>query len=399
MLDNVPTHVRPELVWNHDLATFVSELDDPYASYGRLHDGPDVVWAPLAMRGRAGWLVTRYELMAEIMMDPERFSSAEGFDVCDLLGVDWRLSPLEIDPPRHRALRMVLHPWFQPAALGKIEAMVREVARRLLAEIKDDGGCEFVGAFSSPFPSNIFLTILGLPQESRLQFLDWENAFIHSPIVEERVTAIRTIRSYLEDYMQARRGDLRDDLVDVILTAQVDGRPLDQGEIMGMCMNLYLGGLDTITSSLGWYFRHLALDPALQARLRANPSEIPAAIDDMLRAYGVVTTSRTVIRDLEFHGVAMKAGDRILLPTQLAGRDSRQFSQPEVVDPARKPRHLTLGTGIHNCLGAHLARREIKIAFEEWLARFENIRIPDGETAELSTSGVWAVSRLPLVWG
>jgi cytochrome P450 len=104
------------------------------------------------------------------------------------------------------------------------------------------------------------------------------------------------------------------------------------------------------------------------------------------------------VTDLEFHGVPMKSGDRILLPTYLAGRDPAQFPNPDVVDPNRRPRHLTFATGIHFCIGAHLARREIRIVLEEILSRFRNIRIPEGETPTWQTDGVWSMTRLPLIW-
>lgn len=394
----VPDHVPAELVWDHDIDEYAAELDDPFIGVSRLFDGPDLVWARGASRGLPGWIPTRYALIEEVFLDAERFKSGGSNDAAELLGVSWRLNPLEIDPPAHRAYRQILQPWFLPSAINKMEEKVRQIARDLIAEFEQRGGCEFITQFAELFPSYIFLELMGLPRDRLSQFLDWENAFMRAPTMEERVGAARAIKDYLESYIEQRRSDRRDDLVTAILDARIDGRPLDQGEIMGMCMVLYLGGLDTVMSSLGWYFRHLANHPDLQERLRANPDEIPGAVDDFLRAFGVTGTRRTATRDTELAGVTIRKGDWVMVPTYLAGRDPQQYTDPHVVDPGRKARHLTLATGVHNCLGVHLAKREIKIVLEEWLSRFRDIRIPQGQEAQWHTQGVWGVHSLPLEW-
>lgn len=394
----VPDHVPPELYWDHDINQFAAELDDPFLAVSRLYDGPDMIFARGASRGMPGWIPTRYALIEEVFMDADRFMSGDSNDAAELLGVAWRLNPLEIDPPAHRAYRQILQPWFQPSAINKLEPKVRQIAQDLIADFENDGGCEFISQFAELFPSYIFLELMGMPRSMLPRFLEWENAFMRAPTVAERVAAARAIKDYLESYIEERRGDPRDDLVTAILQAEIDGRPLDEGEIMGMCMVLYLGGLDTVMSSLGWYFRHLASHPELQERLRNNPDEIPGVVDDLLRAYGVTGTRRTATRDTEVGGVAIKQGDWVLVPTYLASRDPQQYADPHNVDPARKARHLTLAIGVHNCLGIHLAKREIKIVLEEWLSRFRNIRIPEGETATWHTEGVWGVSRMPLTW-
>jgi len=395
---DVPAHVPAELVWDHDINTYAAELDDPYLGVARLCQGPELLWARKATRFGAAWLPTRFALVQEIFMDTEHFSNSGAFDASDLLGVDWRLNPLEIDPPEHMRYRQLLQPWFTPKAINKLEDSIRTIARTLIARFEAKGECEFIDDFLKFFPSMVFLGMMGLPLDKLDQFLDWEETHMRGRDIPTRVAAIRAIVAYLEEYVEARRSDPRDDLVTAILTAEIDGRPLTHGEVMGMALVLYLGGLDTVLSSVGWYMRYLTQDQSLQARLRANPDDIPAAVEDFLRAYGVTGTGRIVKEDFEFHGVLMKKGDRVACPTYLAGRDPREYANPDVVDPDRRARHLTLATGVHNCLGAHLARREIKVVLEEWLSRFSNIRVPDGQRAEWRTEGVWNVSRLPLVW-
>lgn len=394
----VPAHVPPELVWDHDIDDYARCGDDPFVTAGRLHEGRDIFWARGAFVGQPGWLLTRFDHIQEVFMDAQRFSSAEFSTVAGMLAVDWRLNPLEIDPPAHLAYRQVLQPWFTPSAINKLEPMVRSIARELIAAFEDDDGCEFVGQFASLFPSYVFLELMGMPRSRLPDFLRWEQEFTRGETVEIKIAAARSIMEYLEGYADERRAAPGGDLVSAVVTAKVGDRLLTDGEVIGMTMLLYLGGLDTVMNSLGWYFRHLASDQALQQRLREDPSLIPSAVDELLRAFGVTGTMRVITEDLDFHGVTMRKGDWVILPTYLAARDPKQYPDPHRVDIDRRTRNLTLATGVHNCLGIHLAKREIRIVLEEWLPRFLNIRVPDGESVEWHTGAVWGVDRLPLTW-
>ncbi|MBA3053523.1 MAG: cytochrome P450 [Sphingomonadales bacterium] len=394
-----PEHVPEHLFWDHDLDQFAMELDDPYKSVARLYDGPEIIYARATSREMPGWVPTRHDLIEEVFLRAEDFISSQNYSVSKLLDVEWVLNPLEIDPPAHMMYRKVLQPWFQPSAIARLGDRVRQVCGELIDKFAGTGRCEFIGDFASKLPSYIALDLIGLPREMLGQFMEWEHGFMRAPDVMERVAAIRAIKDYLQETIDARRGAPRqDDLIDLIIHAEVDGRPLDNGEVMGMVMVLYIGGLDTVTSSLGWHFRHLARDPGLQQALREDGSLIPGAVDDLLRAYGVTDTGRTVARDLELGGVKMKAGDWIVVPTYLASRDPRHYDRPDVVDPQRKGRHLTLASGVHNCLGIHLAKQEIRITLEEWLKRCPNFRIPEGAAVKWHVQGVWGVSELPLEW-
>ena len=182
------------------------------------------------------------------------------------------------------------------------------------------------------------------------------------------------------------------------MTGEVDGRPLDHLEIMGMLYVLYVGGLDTVYSTLGWVMRHLATHPELQDRLRDHPEDLPAALEEFFRAFSVAITFRQVTSDYMFHGAPLKKGDEIYLPIMLADRDPRVFDDPHTVDIDRKSRHINFGTGVHTCLGLHLAKREICVVLEEFLKRFRNIRIREGETYRYHTPSGFGVDYLPIVW-
>lgn len=395
---DVPRHVPPHLVWNHEPAAFAAAFEDPFIGISELHKGPDLIYARHPQIKPGVWLPTRYAIINDIFMDAARFSSVNNVAIGPLLGVDWRLNPVDFDPPEHMRYRQILQPFFQPSAINRYDEHLREVARELIDRFASRGSCEFVSEFSNLFPTYFFLDLLGMPRDMLPQFLEWSEAYVRGETLEAKALGARAILKYIEHYVEDRRSDQRDDLVSGILNAKIDGRPLDHGEVIGMIMLVYFGGLETVVSSLGWYFQHLATNPELQCRLRNNPADIAGAVNDYIRAYGVVGTRRLVTQDGQFHGVELKKGDMIMVPGFLASRDDRQYADPHVVDPDRKARHLSFATGVHNCLGAHLARREIIIAFEEFLRRFANIRMAEGGAFEWTTAGVWAVTKLDLTW-
>lgn len=306
MPQEIPDHVPASLYCDLDLKEFAAQFEDPFVGIQALQDRGEVIYVSDIGRGASGWLPTRYDVLNDIFMDAKRFSSADNIGVGPLMGVDWRLNPLEYDPPAHMGYRQVLQPFFLPSAVNGYDDLIRGVARELIARFADKRQINFVEDFASLFPSYVFLDLLGLPREELPQFFEWEHAFTRSPDMAVRAAGARSILHYLEAYVERRRSEPRDDLVTGIINGQVKGRPLDHGEIMGMVMVLYFGGLDTVLSSLGWYFRYLALDQELQARLRAAPQDIPGTVDDLLRAFGVTGTRRTVVEDLEIRGVAMK---------------------------------------------------------------------------------------------
>ncbi|MET0370659.1 MAG: cytochrome P450 [Sphingobium sp.] len=395
--ERIPAHVPPELVWDDSVDRFSGELDDPYVAAARLHEGPDIVWATSATRNNAGWLLTRFDDIQAAYMDNERFSAREVTDIAKLLGVSWRLNPQEIDPPAHLPFRQVLQPWFQPSAVRRLEQSIREVCRSLIDELGDRRSFDFVQDFARFVPSRLFLSLMGLPQDRLEEFLEWEHELIRGATLDARADAAKTILRYLEACVEERRQKPGDDLISQILAARIDGKPLEHGDIMGMCMVLYGGGLDTVLGSLGWHMHRIAGDAELQRTLRDDPSKIVPAVDELFRAYGVVQNRRTVIADCEFGGIAMKAGDWIVLPTYLASRDPRRFENPHRIDLSRRDRGMTFGTGIHYCLGIHLARREVQIVFEEFLPRFPNIRLSPEGGFSYHTVGVWGVDALPIV--
>ena len=207
------------------------------------------------------------------------------------------------------------------------------------------------------------------------------------------------VLDYLKEFLREQRGDPKMDLVRGLFAARYDGeRPLTETELISICYVLFIGGLDTVYSTIGWIVRHLARDLALQQRLREQPALLPDAVEEFLRVYSAASSQRRVKSDLVFHGVEMRAGDAIQLSLPLAGRDPKAFPDPHTVQLERRPRHLAFGTGSHSCIGLHLGRREIRIVLEALLSRFEEIRLPAGGDYAYHTGSVFGVDRLPLEW-
>lgn len=398
----VPDHVPAELVWNHNLDKFNGELDDPYLAASRLHDGPPIIWAREAVFDQPGWVLTRKALIEEAFLSPELFSSVradQGSSVGQALGVDWHLNPLEFDPPRHHQYRKHLNPWFTPKAVAAMGDSVKAVCDSLIAGFEHRKCCEFITEFAEEFPARIFLDMMGMSRDRLPEFLAWERGMLRGEDAAARVGAMRSVHEFLKEFIARQRRQPTTELMAGILSARLDGeRPLNDGEIMGMCFLLYIGGLDTVYSSLGWAMRHLAGDSALQERLRNTPEDIPLAVDEFLRAYPVATPHRSVTRDLSFHGVPMRAGETVVLPTCLAGRDPEAYDDPHRVNIDRRSSHIAFAVGPHICLGRHLARRELATVIEAFLSRFRNIRIPEGEHYRFHTGGVFGVDYLPLEW-
>jgi cytochrome P450 len=309
------------------------------------------------------------------------------------------LIPDELDPPDHTKYRALLNPMFAPGTVSKMTQDVRAQAVSLIGRLAEQSGCEFMGSFAKPFPVSIFLRLMGLPLEQMATFLKWEADALHSETMEPKIAAIRAIHDRLIEAIEERRREPRDDLISHALKARIDGRPLTQSELVGFGVMMFLAGLDTVSSALGLFFKHLALHPEQQADLRARPARIAPAVDEMLRAFPVVTTNRRVMQDVELSGVHMKAGDWVTIQTSSATLDPAEHADPRRVDFDRQNKASgVFAYGPHRCLGSHLARLELRIALEEWTSRLPLFHIHPGSKPLLHGGSVFGVDRLELAW-
>lgn len=399
--DLVPDHVPPELVFQGDFEAFITAEPDPFRRLGELHDGPDILWVNRWSKGMgsgyAGWLVTRDAIQREVLTDTDRFYS--GGELLKIIGIDHPLIPIELNPPQQQRYRKVLEPFFAPSAIDALDTMIRNCCEELIAQFQDKNGCEFIQDFAEKFPTQIFLDLMGMPRSRLYQFLDWERDMLRGETPEKVVTAMTQIADYLKEFIAEQEAKPSSALMQGIVSARLDdGHALTDLEKLSICYILYIGGLDTVYSTIGWIFWYLAQDQALQDRLRAEPGLITQASEELLRAFSATSTGRNVKHDMTFHGVPMKAGDSVTTLFSLSARDPRAWDDPHTIDIARKPRHIAFGTGPHTCLGIRLAKREVKIVLESFLGRFKNIRIKPGESHRYHVGSVFGIDYLPLEW-
>jgi cytochrome P450 len=395
----VPPHVPPHLVrdFRTELLPGV-EADSIRAVVDATRGGPDIFFGLTTRRG-ASWIITRHELMREVYQDAATFSSRHNGDFSAMIGENWPLLPLEADPPNHANWRMLLNPIFSPTRMKALEAQIELLSNELVDAVLARGEADFMADFAGVFPIQIFLRLFGLPIEDTAKFLGWEKEIVHSMTLEGRERGLRSTIGYLRDVIAERRVQPTDDLISYIAGAQIEGRPLTDDEAVGFAVLLYVAGLDTVASTLGFMFKHLAEHPNDQQLLRDDSSLIPNAIEELLRAYPIVLSGRMVTRDVDFHGVQMKAGDVVTLVTPLAGRDDREFEDPDKIDLRRENvSHITFAAGPHRCVGSHLARRELRIALTTWLNRVPPFRIKPGDKAVTHGISQFGVVCLPLVW-
>ncbi|MET0270797.1 MAG: cytochrome P450 [Sphingomonas sp.] len=399
----VPEHVPAHLVRDFSYWTTPGMAPerggDPQGALAGLHDGPPIFYAPNnTYDGHGTWVFVRAEDQRRVLQDAETFSSRRKlFEKA--LGEDLPTIPLEIDPPEHGAYRSLLNPLLSPRRVMAMEAANRARAVELIEELRDRGGCEVMEDFGFPFAVGVFLEFLGLPQSRRAEFLGWADKQFHGT-PEERGEAIRTVIGFMRELVELRRREPADDFMTFVVQATVAGRPMSDREAIGMGALLFVAGLDTVAAAIGFNFRYLAENPREQARLRDDPSAIILAVEELLRVFPTVLMTRIAAHDTEFDGIFIKAGDRVSCPSMVANRDPAEFEDPNRIDLTRENnRHVAFAYGPHRCLGSHLARRELVIAMEEWLARLPAFRVAEG-TAPLTYGGhVFGIEDLKLTWG
>ena len=397
----IPPHVPANLVEMFDFRTDAGFRANPHQRLEEFRDRYRAFYTPYprGLTGAGIWVLTNGNDIRTVLQDSDSFASGGLRPFGKVLGEDWGLIPVDLDPPVHGKFRAMLNPIFSPKRIAALEVNVTSRCSELLAPLKQKAGGDFMVDFARPFPVSIFLELMGLPLDRMPYFVELAEGVLHGAGPEEQVTAIRQLRDYLATQIAQKRAKPSDDLMGMAVTAKVDGRPLTEGEVMGLCFMLFIGGLDTVTSTLGFVFHHLATHPDQQARLRANPAMISDAAEELLRLYNVVITGRRATRDVDIAGVTIKEGDQLALPTTFASRNPAEFANPGEADLTRNPnRHSAFGFGPHRCIGSHLARRELVLALEGWLSQMPPFQLAEGAAIQCSGTGVVCVESLPLRW-
>lgn len=397
-IDQCPMHVKPEQVREFDFQRDPVKLGiDPLDWLVGEFRGKEPFWSP-AYGGF--WVLTDPAQIREAYGTPALFSSIN-------VGLGYTpfpvtLKPIQIDPPDHAKYRRLLAPWFSPRSADALEDNIRAEAIRLIDEIVDLEECDVIDLVAGKLPQHIFVTnILHLPVEDVPMFLRWEHDLMRHPKEPEQAQAAGAgVISYLRKTVEERRvNPLDNDLLSTLAQSEVDGELIPQQDLLGIVMLLFLAGLDTVTAALGWEFHFLATNPDHRRQIVESPELIPTAVEELLRFFTNVYPVRTVAEDIEFYGVKMAKGDRVLPLAVLAGRDDAEYQDADSVDFTRSSNsHGAFGLGPHRCLGSHLARKELNIVLEEF-----HKRIPDYELTEdkiqYHSGGVVGMDAVTIRWG
>jgi len=398
------TDTRAVQLWDDDFDVMSPDyIADPFTIWDELRQT-----CPIAHTDRRGstWLPTRYQDVVDLAHDVEHFSSTE-ISVIPFEGEPpddpvllYGVPPISADPPLHTWTRRLLLPWFSHRRVESYEPLTRSLCSDLVEGFMADGAADAAQDYAQQIPVRVIATILGVPSSLSDTFTGWVRdvlEFADDP--ERRRRGVEGLIGFFVEEVARRKTEPGDDLLSDLLHSEFEGAPIEESVVLGVAALVLIAGVDTTWSAIGSSLWHLATHPDDRRRLVAEPDAMPLAIEELLRAYSPVTMARVVTADVEFRGCPMKAGDKVLMNFPAANRDPDAFEHADRVELDRAlNRHVAFGSGIHRCAGSNLARMELRVALEEWLARIPDFRL--AESAEVTWAGgqVRGPRQLPVVF-
>ncbi|NUR00991.1 MAG: cytochrome P450 [Streptomyces sp.] len=393
---DIPAHVPEDRVVDFDYLRPTGIDEDLHLAWKNAQDTlPDIFWTP---RNGGHWVVTRADAIKAIQLDHKRFSHARL-----TIGGEYvrEGAVVQMDPPRHASYRMLISPTFSPKAVAALEPIVRETTISIVEELRPKGECEFVGDFAKILPVVVFLGTVDLPLEDRDYLLPHAEKMLRPRDAQEQIESHTALAEYVARALAARAEQPGSDLLSKIVTAKIDGEPIAFEAAVALSQIVLAGGLDTVASILGFVVRFLALNPGHRRQLIDDPSLVPNAVEELIRRHGLINTARLITQDTEFQGMQLKEGEQILVPNHLYGLDERQVDNPLVVDftrPHPEQHYAAFGNGPHRCPGSFLAKSELTVFLQEWLARIPDFVIKPGTTPRMASGAVNTTHELHLAW-
>ena len=403
-----PAHVPNAAVYDFDMFNDPALLADPHRRVlDMVATAPPVFWTP---RNGGHWMMLSHAANFKASRDPDSFSNSamprakiEAMMKMMPAGAPHipQPYPIILDPPEHTTYRAPLQGAFSPKTVTALKNDIRARAAGLIAAVKDRGRCEFMAEIAEPLPVQVFLAMLGLPLERQAEYRVLVREHL-AAINEDNLQALRRLQgvaAVMRPTMLERRDNPKNDIFSLLWRTEIDGKPMTLELMENYGVVLFIAGLDTVMNGMGFGMRHLAANPDVQDQLRANPKLIPEAAEELLRRYTFTVPVRRVAKDIEFEGVPMKEGDRVML--FLAGADltPSEFSHPEQFDLARENKvHIAFGAGPHRCLGSHLARVELQVLYEEVLSGLPRFRLDPEKPPTFHGGHVIGVDTLDLIW-
>ena len=396
---------QPQHDWATDYDIFDPEyVREPYPVWDELRGA-----CPIAHSDRWGgsWLPTRYEDVFNIAQDIGRFSS-RSITVTPVpheqaAAADYGIKalPISVDPPVHTWSRKLLLPAFNMRSVEKWESVTRDLCRSLVAGFADKGRADAAEGYAQQIPVRVIAGMLGVSADMSDTFTEWVRGVLELGLQDPvlRVKSRASIIAFFRECIAECRLKPGDDLISELLAAEVDGKPVAEDDIVGICVLLLIAGIDTTWSAIGSSLWHLATHAEDRARLATEPALMTNAVEELLRAYAPVTMARIVAEDTEVAGCPMRASDRVLMSFPAANRDPEKFADADrvVIDREKNP-HIAFGVGIHRCVGSNLARMEVRVALEEWMAQIPEFSVEDPSAVTWAGGQVRGPRSLPVVF-
>ncbi|MFN8035870.1 MAG: cytochrome P450 [Acidimicrobiia bacterium] len=396
---------EPVQIADVDLSDRRTFLDGPpWEYFAFLRREHPVAWFDhVEADGDGFWIVTKWDDVMAVERDPATFSSNLGGTMIEPLAGGVELMMLNQDPPRHTRLKLLVSRMFTPRHIRSIEQNIRVAARDIVDGVIDRGSIDLVTEVSSDLPLIVIAELLGIPADDRGMVRDWSNRMVGAEDPEYGVnaeTAGMELYAYAEALARKRMADPQEDVVTALLTGEVDGERLDPLEFNLFFLLLAVAGNETTRNLITGGMLALIEHPDQRARLLADPSLLPSAVEEMLRWVSPVNYfRRTATGDTEIRGVPIATGEKVTLWYPAANRDEDQFPDPEAFDVGRTPNeHVAFGgRGPHHCLGANLARLEIQVLFEELLWRIPDMELA-GPVERLRMNLINGIKHMPVTF-
>jgi cytochrome P450 len=397
-LSRVPDHVPPELVIDFDFYHPAEPIEDLQAMWvGMRARAPrGIFWTP---RNGGHWVALLGKDIATIQQEYRRFSHTEMFLPANIPRTLTQV-PIELDPPQSEPYRRIIMAPLMPNKMPPIVQYATQLTVELIEGFADRGECEFMREFATVLPIAVFLRLMNMPPEDREMLRDFAVGVVKSDTQERRAECWQGLQSYVTRWVSERRERPGDDLMSYVVHSTVEnGRTVTNAEAIAMCFSLLLGGLDTVANMLGLFAIFLARNAGHRRQLIEHPQLINSATEELIRRHGIVASARRVVQDTHIQDVYLKKGDMIQIPNCLYGLDETIVEDPMKVDFTRKKSpHVAFTSGVHTCVGQHLARRELTIFLQQWLARIPDFQIKPGTTPVIESGLTGGPSRLELSW-
>lgn len=383
-------------------------------------EDPKPVWkdlrerCPVAHSERWGgsWMATRYEDVQEMVrMVPELSSrsvtvippSPELREelIAEVKAYGTENPPITSDPPLHKPYKQLILPFFTPKATEGYRKFTEDLCNDLIDRIIDKGKCDAAADYAQQIPPRVIATILGIDPARGDDFTEWTQGILElgQTQPELRSKYRKIIREFFTELVQKRKREPGDDVVSILLGSEVEGEPVSEHTVVGICNLLLVAGIDTTWSSIGASLWHFAGHPEDRRRLASEPELFPTAIEEMLRFYGPVMMARKVLEPVEFGDASMCPGDKLILNFPAANHDPEIFDRAdEVVLDREQNRHVAFGIGIHRCAGSNLARMEMDVALRTWFKRIPEFELSDPDAVTWAGGQVRGPRSIPVTF-